>query len=324
MPSPRPSPSSNQRAAKVLVTLLAVILAIVVVNTRRGNDESATTLSTQSLLTLPGDQDPTATAIPTEIPTTAPVQLPTATSTTAPTPEPTATLQPTATPTTAAPAAAPEQRAGASGDVSIADAGSVAAETTAQRSTVVAPTADVQPTATSPAPTAAPTLAAPTAEPTASPEPSATSEPTASPRPTASPQPTATPEPTPTRVPVQTVAQLENYVLGEINRVRANAGLSPVLLDPTISNISRDWSQQMALGGFFEHRPGAELNVMLPAGWLQWGENIASAPDIFWAQSSLENSPGHYANMVGPFTHVGIGVYTNGSQVWLTHNFARY
>ena len=98
----------------------------------------------------------------------------------------------------------------------------------------------------------------------------------------------------------------------------------PLVLDAAISSISRDWSQQMASGGFFYHRPGDQLNVMLPAGWRQWGENIASAPDIFYAQSSLENSPGHYANMVGNFTHVGIGVYSTGSQVWVTQNFARY
>lgn len=113
-------------------------------------------------------------------------------------------------------------------------------------------------------------------------------------------------------------------MLGEINKVRANAGLGPIALDPTISLVSRDWSQKMAAGGFFEHRPSDQLNVMLPAGWRQWGENIASAPDIFYAQSSLEASPGHYANMVGPFTHVGIGVFTNGTQVWVTQNFARY
>ena len=80
----------------------------------------------------------------------------------------------------------------------------------------------------------------------------------------------------------------------------------------------------MANGGFFEHRPNAQIDTMLPAGWRRWGENIASAPDIFWAQSSLEASPGHYANMVGEFTHIGIGVHVQGGQVWLTQNFAQY
>jgi uncharacterized protein YkwD len=172
-----------------------------------------------------------------------------------------------------------------------------------------------------------------------------TAAPTAMPEPTPKPAPTfvvavaagassgteptpagisATVAPEPTAVPTQTPAELEAYVLGEINKVRANAGLGPLAVDPTISAISRDWSQQMAAGGFFEHRPSTQLDVMLPAGWLQWGENIASAPDIFWSQSTLESSPGHYANMVGPFTHLGIGVFTNGAQVWVTQNFTRY
>jgi len=133
-----------------------------------------------------------------------------------------------------------------------------------------------------------------------------------------------TPAPSPTPVQLETTADLENYVLGKINQVRANAGLGPVALSSAISTISRDWSQQMGQGGFFFHRPSNELNTMLPAGWRQWGENIASAPDIFYAQSSLEQSPGHYANMVGSFTHVGIGVYRANGQVWLTQNFARY
>lgn len=64
---------------------------------------------------------------------------------------------------------------------------------------------------------------------------------------------------------------------------------------------------------------------MLPAGWRYWGENVASAPDIFWAQSALENSPEHYENMVGAnFTHVGLGVAVANGSVWVTQNFASY
>jgi len=113
-------------------------------------------------------------------------------------------------------------------------------------------------------------------------------------------------------------------VLGEINQVRARAGLGALAIHLAASEIARDWSQQMAAGGFFSHRPGDQLSAMLPSGWRQWGENIASAPDIFWAQSSLEQSPGHYANMVGEFTHVGIGVYRVNGQVWVTQNFVQY
>ncbi len=311
------------RAVKVIVMIAAVIVAVLALNTLRGgSDESATTLSTQSLLTVPGSGEPTATAASTAIPTTAPLSVPTPTSTAAPTATaaPSATAEPTATgePTESPQPTEATERTGA---VSVAGAGATASR--APTEPAPAPAATVAP---APVATAMPAPAQPTA--TLLPAPTATLAPTAEPTPlptlAPTPLPTPTPAPTPTAVPVQSVAQLEAYVLGEINQVRANAGLGPVVIDSTISAISRDWSQQMALGGFFHHRPGAELNVMLPAGWAQWGENIASAPDIFWAQSSLEQSPGHYANMIGPFTHVGIGVYSNGRQVWVTQNFARY
>lgn len=286
-------------------------------STRSGSEESARSVSTQSLFSLPQQTEPA----PTVVPTTAPLSIPTATATPAPTPSPapTTTAVPTAVPT-ATPAPTPEPapavEVSPAGTTASADAQPAPVEETAEANEPAVATAVPEPTAT-----AAPE---PTPEPTATiaPEETTTVEPFDVVEPT--PEPTLEPTPEPTAVPLQSAADLEAYVLGQINTVRANAGLGPLALDPTISVISRDWSQQMATGGFFEHRPGDQLNVMLPAGWRQWGENIASAPDIVYAQDSLEASPGHYANMVGPFTVVGIGVFSNGRQVWVTQNFARY
>jgi len=308
MPSTPDTTSTNRSTLKIVATVVAAAVVLFLANAyRSGSQDSATSLSTQSILSLPQQIDPT---LPTTVPTTAPLAMPTATVTSAPTPTP-------------APTATPEPTPQPAPTIEVSPAGA-----TASAGALAAPVEE--PTATAQEP-----LATAVSEPTvtAIPEPTATTEP--QPTPTVDtvdtfdveqPTPEATIEPTPepTPVPMQSAADLEAYVLGEINAVRSKAGLGPVALDPNISLISRDWSQQMAAGGFFIHRPGDQLNVMLPAGWRQWGENIASAPDIFYAQDSLEASPGHYANMVGPFTHVGIGVFTNGRQVWVTQNFARY
>lgn len=307
MSNAAPNTSTNRLALKIVATVVAGIVVLFLMNSARSNSQDgATSVSTQSLLSVPLQIAPTE---PTQIPTTAPLALPTATATPVPTatPAPTATAVPTAVPT-ATPEPTPEPTATVAVQVAAADA-------------QPAPTQEPAPADEPPVATATPE---PTLEPT--PEPTATPEPTLEPleviEPT--PEPTVEPTPEPTAVPVLSTADLEAYVLTAINNVRANAGLGPIALDPSISAISRDWSQQMAAGGFFQHRPGDQLNVMLPAGWRQWGENIASAPDIVYAQDSLEASPGHYANMVGPFTHVGIGVFSNGRQVWVTQNFARY
>jgi uncharacterized protein YkwD len=319
--SPLHPTSTNRRVLKVVATIVAGFLALFVVNTvRSGTQDSATSLSTQSLVSSSSDDGATSTAAPTPVATTAPLSVPTSTATPVPTatfvptPEAMATVAPTPTVVVIE---SNDQGQTTAPAISVADAGATAAAEAQPAPTPVPEpiaTAVLEPTATA--------VLEPT--PTSSPEPTSTVEPFIEP----TPEPTveATPEPTATAtaVPLQSPAQLEAYVLGKINQVRSNAGLGPVAIDPTISTISRDWSQQMASGGFFSHRPSGQLSAMLPAGWREWGENIASAPDIFWAQSSLERSPGHYANMVGNFTHVGIGVYVTGQKVWVTQNFVRY
>lgn len=115
-------------------------------------------------------------------------------------------------------------------------------------------------------------------------------------------------------------------MLGELNKVRANAGLGPLELRSDISAIATDWSQQMAAARSISHRPANQLSSMLAPGWRSWGENVAEAPSVEWAQSALRDSPDHYVNMVNPsFNVVGIGVVTaaNG-QVFVTQNFASY
>ena len=315
MPDTPDTTSTNRTTLKIVATVVATIVVLFLADAyRSGSQDSATSLSTQSILNLPQQIDPT---LPTTVPTTAPLAMPTATVTSAPTPAPTATALPSPT---AIPTATPEPTPQPAPTIEVSPAGATASAD-APAAPVEAPTATAQePLATAvPEPTVT-AIPAPTA--TTEPEPTPTVETFDVEQPT--PEATIEPTPEPTPVPMQSAADLEAYVLGEINAVRATAGLAPVAMDPNISLISRDWSQQMAAGGFFIHRPGDQLNVMLPAGWRQWGENIASAPDIFYAQDSLEASPGHYANMVGPFTHVGIGVFTNGRQVWVTQNFARY
>lgn len=215
-----------------------------------------------------------------------------------------------------------------------------AVPTLAPTATPVPPTATaVPPTATAVPPTATavpatPTVVPPTATavpPTATPVPATpTPLPTATPIPTPSPTPTlffVTPTPTspPAAAPAVNAAGDEAFVFNAINAVRANAGLPPVQLRADLSNIARDWSQQMARAGGISHRPQAQLSAMLPAGWRAWAENVAEAPTAQWAQSALEGSPSHYVNMTGNYNVVGVGIaVASNGQVFVTHNFALY
>lgn len=138
-------------------------------------------------------------------------------------------------------------------------------------------------------------------------------------------EPVATPTTSTDLAPMAPLEQMEAYILSEINEVRAKAGVGPVEFSQEVSKISRDWSRQMAATGSISHRPSAELGAALPKGWNAWGENVASAPDVYWAQHALENSQGHYANMINPsYNVVGLGLHLENQTLWVTQNFVGY
>lgn len=261
-----------------------------------------------------------------------------------PTPEPTATAIPTTPPVTV-PALAPAVPDAAPADDDAATRGerTEAADLVIPTSTAtpVPPTATPVPPTATPLPAATATAipeptATPIPQPTATPIPEPTATPLPAPTATPIPEPTATPIPEPTATPTPLpaapqpgagagVAAMEAFVFEAVNQVRARAGLPSLAPSSEMNFIARDWSGQMAAAGFISHRPQAQLSAMLPAGWWGWAENVAEAPTVEWAQSALEQSPGHYANMTGDYTHLGVGVVTaaNG-QVFVTHVFAKY
>lgn len=346
-PSPDSDPQSN--SWRPIVALLVSMLALVVLisSLRSGrfeadsdiaiatSDRSAPASQANPLVGLadrPSEAmsaQPTAEAIasstvtPTPVVTTAPLPLQDD-----PLPRVAPAGPPTATPTSIrTPATSSDQ-----GDADDALPGHVAAlnesgvrtatptpepSPVATPSVAAEPTVELVPTAQ---PTPSPTTALPTPSPTTVPP---TPSPTAEPAATVEPSPTATPEPT--AVPTQSAADMELYALGELNKVRARAGLGPLQLNESVSAVARDWSRQIASAGGISHRPASQLAAMLPPGWRAWAENVASAGDIFWAESGLEQSPGHYQNMVNPsYTEVGIGVVIQGGLVWMTQNFVGY
>jgi len=87
----------------------------------------------------------------------------------------------------------------------------------------------------------------------------------------------------------------------------------------SLTNYARDWSQQMATSGNFQH---SNIGSLL-GPWSIVGENIGKGGSVGSIFNALVASPPHYANMVDTrFTHIGVGVYIDGSGViWTTHVF---
>lgn len=88
-----------------------------------------------------------------------------------------------------------------------------------------------------------------------------------------------------------------------------------------MAQVARNWSA--TLSSSFQHNPS--VGSQIPSGWNAWGENIAYNVSMTAAQSALEASSGHYANMINPsFTHVGIGIVEQGGYIYVTQVFAGY
>ena len=125
------------------------------------------------------------------------------------------------------------------------------------------------------------------------------------------------------------------------NQTRVAAGLEPLVRDNGLDAMAADWSNHMAgvyaaNGGQVQdpaaptdcnrtalcHRPdlGPALTAVDP-GWRKGGENIGVGADVDVIQNAFVGSPGHYANIVGDYDRVGIGVATTADRIWVTLDF---
>lgn len=115
---------------------------------------------------------------------------------------------------------------------------------------------------------------------------------------------------------------VDRYVLNQrrtildlTNETRAGVGVSPLTLDPALSEVAQAHAVDMAVRDFFSHtNPDGEspFDRMRAAGvdFGYAGENIAWYPSAESAVSGWINSPGHYNNMVNThYNKIGIGVY---------------
>lgn len=166
------------------------------------------------------------------------------------------------------------------------------------------------------APTPAPTTK-PTPVPTVKPTPAPTAAPTAAPTPAPTTKPTPAPTAKPTQAPVE-ASNVQQQVLDLVNKERAAAGLSALVLDTKLNEVATEKARDMADNNYFSHTSptyGSPFDMLQTFGvsYRAAGENIA------YGQTSAEqvmrdwmNSPGHRANILnGSYTKLGVG-FVNG------------
>lgn len=90
-----------------------------------------------------------------------------------------------------------------------------------------------------------------------------------------------------------------------------------------LSDTSRDHVAQEFRVGLPVHRSGFSV---YPSGWSRAGENIAAGYGYTSVVQGWIDSPGHRANMLGDYTHIGIGYYSGSNcyRTYFVQNFAKY
>lgn len=113
-------------------------------------------------------------------------------------------------------------------------------------------------------------------------------------------------------------------IFKDTNAQRAAAGLKPLILSTSMSQVSQEWTQNMAANQWMSHNP--DFQSQLPPHWMSVGENVAMGYTPATVVAAWMASPGHKANILGSnYTHIGLGYYVDETgRGWFTQNFGQY
>ncbi|MHB0886141.1 MAG: CAP domain-containing protein [Bacillota bacterium] len=103
-------------------------------------------------------------------------------------------------------------------------------------------------------------------------------------------------------------------MVNALNRERAQNGLAPLKLNPTLTALARQKAGDMVKNNYFAHQSptlGSAFDQMKRAGvyYTHAGENLGEANSVYSVDMRLLASPTHRANILNAnFTEIGIGV----------------
>jgi uncharacterized protein YkwD len=191
--------------------------------------------------------------------------------------------------------------------------------------TTVAPAA---PTTTEPAPpptTAAPALFTASEAPApADTTPATTRAPRPTTPPTTAPPVTAPPEVAPPAVapPAARVdAAAAADLAGRTNSLRTGLALPSLARNGSVDAMAVAWARELATSVSLRH--SAYPQQLVNTGFGAAAENVGWASSVAAVHDALVASSGHYANMVGPYTQMGIGAaYSADGRLWVVELFA--
>ncbi|OUU20984.1 MAG: hypothetical protein CBC08_04415 [Flavobacteriaceae bacterium TMED48] len=137
--------------------------------------------------------------------------------------------------------------------------------------------------------------------------------------------------------------QIAIRILYKTNLIRSSQGLDDLLQDDEMDVLASLHSENMITHDFFDHvdhkgkspsERADDLDFVWSSiaeniGYVPWFENVSGCGDTRSAEAIAEcvvegwrNSPGHYANIIGNYNELGVGVaFTQDSVAYFTQVF---
>lgn len=120
--------------------------------------------------------------------------------------------------------------------------------------------------------------------------------------------------PPPAAAPVTAPAATSDVqtILDDTNANRAAFGKSALKLSSSMSQVATAWAQHLSKACTLAHNPNYSRQI--PGGWTKAAENAAAGYPADSVVSGWMGSAGHRKNLLGDYTHIGIGhIYNNAT-----------
>jgi uncharacterized protein YkwD len=135
-----------------------------------------------------------------------------------------------------------------------------------------------------------------------------------------SPTTTSTTAPPASGVEAHFDSAAEASFASKINGLRSSNGLPALSRSSGLDSEARSWARTLGNQGELSH---SSIGRLLPP-WSAAAENVGTGGSVDVVFGALAGSGGHRSNMLGNYTHFGIGVWIDSDgRLWTVHVFAR-
>lgn len=116
-------------------------------------------------------------------------------------------------------------------------------------------------------------------------------------------------------------AASEDSLLSKLNAARTSRGLAALASHWDLVDDAEAHSSTMMSQDRLHHNPNLGS---VATGWVALGENVGVGPSVNSVHTAFMNSSAHRGNILGDYTHVGIGaVRESDNKLWVTVVFMK-